>query len=189
VLVVTRGIPEIFPPQIIEETRGELRQAHALLGVSETAFLDFPAPALDTVPGYQLAQAVSAQVRQWQPETVYCPHYGDIHGDHQRVFEAALVACRPVGECPVKRLLCYETPSETDWAPPPTCQTFSPTVFVDISAYLSLKLQAMACYATQIPAQNHPRSPQTLEALARVRGATVNVAAAEGFELVREIRG
>jgi LmbE family N-acetylglucosaminyl deacetylase len=61
-------------------------------------------------------------------------------------------------------------------------------VFVDITDHLGRKLEAMACYATQIPSANHPRSPGTLEALARVRGATVNLPAAEGFELVREIR-
>lgn len=189
VLVVTRGIPEIFPPEHVEEIFRELRVAHQMLGGSGIHFLDFPAPRLDVVPGHALADAIRGVIVKLQAEVVYAPYQGDIHGDHQAVFQATLVASRPINHCPVRRLLCYETLSETDWASPFGNNTFAPTVFVDITDYLERKLRAMACYRTQVKMPPHSRSLQSIEALARVRGGTVSLQAAEAFMLVREITG
>lgn len=187
VAVVTRGIPEVFPPEYVDEIFRELQAAHQLLGGSGIHFLDFPSPQLDTVPGYALADAIRKLIFELQAQIVYVPYLGDLHGDHQAVYQAALVASRPINGCPVRRLLCYETLSETDWASPFGNVTFTPTVFVDISDYLGRKLEAMKCYRTQLKSPPHSRSLQSLEALARLRGGTVSTAAAEAFMLVREI--
>lgn len=187
VLVVTRGIPEIFPPEQIEETRRELEAAHRVLGVSGVHFLDFPAPRLDMIPGHEVADSISQVIRSLQPGVVYMPHRGDIHRDHRVVYHATLVAARPINDCPVRRLLCYETLSETNWAPPIGDETFIPTVFADITSYLNLKLEAMSCYRSQLKSPPHSRSLQALESLARLRGATVSLPAAEAFMLVREV--
>lgn len=187
VLVVSRGMPELFPPEQIEATRVELREAHRLLGVHETSFLDFPAPKLDAVPGYELADAIGRTLRSFAAELMYIPHRGDIHADHQAVYQACLVAARPINRCPVRRILCYETLSETEWSPPTGSDAFIPTVFINITDYLDLKIRAMDCYKSQLKAPPHPRSLETIAALARVRGSTVDLAAAEAFMLVREI--
>lgn len=118
VAVVTRGDPEVFPPAYVEEIFSELRSAHQLLGGAGIHFLDFPSPRLDTVPGYVLADALRKLIFELQARVVYAPYQGDLHGDHQAVYQAALVASRPINGCPVRRLLCYETLSETDWASP-----------------------------------------------------------------------
>lgn len=187
VLIVTRGIPEIFPPEVINGTREELKQAHQLLGISQTYFLDFPAPDLDTIPRRQIADKIGAVIAEYQPETVYTHHYGDIHHDHKAVFQATLVAARPHPTCPVQKILCYETLSETEWAPPFGDDAFIPTIFIDISAYLQKKLAAMSCYQSQLKKAPHARSLEAIEAQARLRGSTVHLAAAEAFMLVREI--
>jgi LmbE family N-acetylglucosaminyl deacetylase len=187
VLVATRGAPELYPSEWIERLLGELRAAHQLLDVSSTHFLDFPAPKLDTVPGYALANGIAGTIQSVQPEIIYVPHRGDIHADHQAVYQATLVAARPISDCSVRTILSYETLSETEWAAPVGDQVFIPTVFVDISGHLERKLEAMACYQTQLRPAPHSRSLQTIEALARLRGATVGLAAAEAFQLVRQI--
>ncbi len=187
VIVVTRAIPELFAHDLVERTRSEARKAHVLLGVRETRFLDFPAPRLDVVPGHEIADALAKQFQDLRPERVYLPHHGDIHSDHGCVYHATLVAARPLANCPVQRLLCYETLSETEWSPPIVGAVFYPTVFVDISAHLPKKLDAMACFETQLKLPPSPRSLPAIEALARYRGATVHVHAAEAFVLVREI--
>ncbi len=187
VLVITRGIPGLFPPEQIEATRQELRRAHDVLGVSGVTFLNFPAPKLDVVAGNDLADAIGRVVRQFRPHTVYAPHRGDIHGDHQATYWATLVATRPINDCPVRRVLCYETLSETEWGPPVGDLAFIPTVFVDITDSLERKLEAMACYHSQLKEPPHPRSLRSIEALARFRGGTVSLDAAEAFMLVREI--
>ena len=187
VLVVTRGAPEIFPPEQIEDTRQELRAAHAVLGVSTVQFLDFPAPKLDTIPGHKLADAIAGVIRSLQPSIIYLPHRGDIHTDHQAVYQATLVAARPINGCSVRQLLCYETLSKTEWAAPFGDDAFIPTVFVDITDYLAQKLKAMDCYHSQLKQPPHSRSLKSIEALARLRGATVSLSAAEAFMLVRQI--
>lgn len=187
VLVVTRGDPQLYPQDDEAAIRREIDAAHGVLGVATTTQLDFPAPRLDTIPGYQLADAIAAILRRLQPQTVYLPHAGDIHLDHQRVFQAALVAARPINRCSVRQLLCYETLSETEWSPPRGDQVFIPNVFVDIAPFLERKLKAMACYEAELQAFPHPRSLQALTALAELRGATVGLTAAEAFALVRQV--
>jgi LmbE family N-acetylglucosaminyl deacetylase len=147
--------------------------------------LDFPAPRLDVVANHELADSIRAIIHATRPSIVYLPHHGDLHADHRAVHRATLVAARPLSACPVLRLLCYECPSETEWGSPEDC--FIPTVFVDISEYLQSKQKALACYQSQLKAPPHSRSLQTIEHLARLRGSTISVDAAEAFVLVREI--
>jgi hypothetical protein len=58
---------------------------------------------------------------------------------------------------------------------------------VDISDVLERKLQALACFRNELKQPPHPRSLRAIEALARVRGSTAGLMAAEAFMLVREI--
>jgi N-acetylglucosamine malate deacetylase 1 len=187
VLVMTRGAPDIYPLDDEAEVRQEAQAAHAILGVSDTYFLDFPAPKLDTIPAHQLADAIATMIRHYQPQIVYLPHRGDIHLDHQKVYQATLVAARPINQCSVRQLLCYETLSETEWAPPWSDTAFVPNIFIDITDYLDLKLKAMHCYQSELQNAPHPRSLQAIETLAKQRGSTVSVSAAEAFMLVRHI--
>lgn len=187
VLIITRGDPELYPDDDEAAIRQEVEAAHQVLGVASTHYLDFLAPRLDTVAGYRLADAIATHLQRLRPQTVYLPHHGDIHLDHQRVYQATLVAARPINHCPVQRLLCYETLSETEWAAPQSSQGFIPNVFVDIEAFLPYKLKAMECYAAEIKSFPHPRSLEAIKALASLRGATVSRSAAEAFCLVRQI--
>lgn len=187
VLVMTRGISDLFSTEQIEETRRELKAAHQILGVMSVRFLDFPAPKLDTVPEYQLADAICDVLRSLDVDLLYIPHRGDIHVDHGSVFRAAMVAARPKNRTLVRRILAYETLSETDWAPPFADAAFLPSVFIDIGDYIKKKLDAMACYKSQLKSFPHPRSLDTIKALARYRGGSVGLSAAEGFMLIREI--
>ena len=118
VLIVTRGVPEIFPPAEIENTRQELYAAHKVLDVANVHFLDFPAPKLDVVPKHELADAIKNLIQSLQPNLIYLPHRGDIHSDHRAVYYSTLVAARPVNGWPIEKLLSYETLSETEWAAP-----------------------------------------------------------------------
>jgi len=76
VLVVTRGSEEIYPKVEIEATRLEMKQAHAILGVRSTTFLDFPAPKLDTIPQHQIVDTISKEIKRLQPEVIYLPTGG-----------------------------------------------------------------------------------------------------------------
>ena len=184
--ILTRGNPAIFSNDFIQQGRAEAGDAHRLLGVKKTLFCDeIPAPGTDTVPLHKIAGIISKWLVSWQAETLYVPHWGDIHTDHRLAYQAALVAARP-GYNSVNRILSYETLSETEWSSYSPEQAFLPTVYVDISDFLDLKKEAMSCFRSQLKDFPHPRSLDGIDALARIRGSTVMVGAAEAFVLVRE---
>jgi LmbE family N-acetylglucosaminyl deacetylase len=85
----------------------------------------------------------------------------------------------------VRRLLSYETLSETDFCLD-TRSPFQPNCFVDITAYLERKLEIVAAYESEIGEFPFPRSIAALRALAAVRGAAAGFMAAEAFMLLRE---
>ncbi len=190
VAIVTNGhlgAPELFSAEGTKKVRSEALQSHKILGVKETFFLDFPAPRLDTIPSYQLSIAISKIIKDKEIGVLYIPHRGDIHKDHRITYEAALVAARPINGCSVKRILAYETLSETEWAPPFGDDAFIPTVFESIEGFLDKKLEAFSCFSTQIKEFPHPRSLKNIEILSNFRGATVGKNNAEAFMLIREI--
>jgi len=189
VLVATRGKPGLYSEDRIINVRNEARAAHVLLGVKETRFLDFHAPDLDITSRAELSRAIAPLIREFGIEELYLPHKGDIHHDHTAIFMAGLVAARPVGDHIVKRIFCYETLSETEWAPPFGDEVFIPTHFVDISQTIDAKCEAMRCFRSQVRPFPSTRSLETIEALAKFRGATVGFHRAEAFMTIRTING
>ena len=188
VCVVTKGQEPMFKKEFIEQGRTECREADARLGVAETIFLDFPAVMLETVPRHELNGKISNLIQQLKPEEVFIPHRGDMQLDHRMVVDAVMVAVRPRGDFFPKRVYAYETLSETGWNIPNTVNEFIPTVYEDVSEFMDIKLKAMQVFESQLGTFPEARSIGAIEALARLRGATVNVRAAEAFCLIREIR-
>ena len=188
VCVVTKGPKLLFKEEIIEQSREECREADKQLGVAETIFLDFPAVMLETVPRYEFNGKISEIIQKIKPDEVYIPHRGDMQLDHQMVADAVMVAVRPRGDYYPKRVYAYETLSETGWNIPNTVNEFIPTVYENISETIFLKLEAMNTFKSQLGIFPNARSLETIEALSKFRGSTVNVEAAEAFTLIREIK-
>lgn len=188
VCVVTKGKSPLFNDEFIEQGRKECRKADKKLGVKETIFLDFPAVMLETVPRYEFNGKISEVVNSIKPDEVYIPHRGDMQIDHQMVVDAAMVAVRPRGINYPKRVYAYETLSETGWNIPNIVNEFIPTVYEDITDTYEVKLEAMAIFESQLSVFPEARSIGAIEALAKYRGATVSVKAAEAFSLIREVK-
>jgi LmbE family N-acetylglucosaminyl deacetylase len=187
VLVASRGSKRLYDQTKVEAVRKEALEAHALLGVTTTFFLDFPAPELDTVPLADISREISKVISELKINVLYLPHRGDIHNDHRVIFNAGLVAARPVGNCTVTEIYAYETLSETEWAAPFGDDAFIPTCFVNVESTLEAKMEAMQCFKSQLKAFPNPRSLETIQALAKFRGATVGFKAAEAFMIIRQI--
>jgi len=187
VLVASRGSQRLYDQTKVEAVRKEALAAHALLGVKQTFFLDFPAPELDTIPLADISREIAKVLTENKINVLYLPHRGDIHNDHRVVFNAGLVAARPVGDYSVKEIYAYETLSETEWAAPFADDAFIPTCFVNVEESLNSKMEAMKCFKSQLKAFPNPRSLETIEALAKFRGATVGFKAAEAFMIIRQI--
>ncbi|MCF3641815.1 PIG-L family deacetylase [Rhizobium sp. TRM95111] len=187
VVVVTEGKPPAYGPDMVARIQNEAREAHALLGVSNTHWLGLPAAALAETAHATLNAALFRIFEELRPKTVLVPFVGDIHVDHQLIFLSSLVASRPHQHGFPERILAYETLSETNWNAPYLAPNFVPNVFIDISQTLGTKAEAMRCFRSQLRDPPHERSIATIEALATVRGATVLTPAAEAFVLVRYV--
>ncbi|MGC9506260.1 PIG-L deacetylase family protein [Baaleninema sp.] len=162
-------------------------QAANCLGIHSVQFHDFPDNRLDTIELIKIVQTIEQAIAQHQPDTVLTHHAGDVNIDHQRVHQAVVTACRPQPGHPVRTLLFFEVPSSTEWQPPGSAPAFLPNWFIDISDTLERKLEALSAYREELRDFPHPRSREAIEALARWRGATVGIRAAEGFVLGRRI--
>lgn len=165
--------------------KNEAAQAHKILGVKETIFLDLPVVALKHVPVAELNQRIFDVVKQIKPEIAFIPHRGDIHTDHHEVSRSAMVALRPHNNPQLKAIYTYETLSETEWDIPSPETAFIPNVWSDISETIDAKLEAMNCYQSQIQDYPHPRSLEAIEALSKTRGSTICVNNAEAFVTIR----
>jgi len=187
VAVVTTGQPPDYSASDVARVRQEAEQAHAILGVKQTLWLDLPAARLVETPRRALNAALQSAIAQTEPTTMLLPFVGDVHIDHQLTFEAGMVAARPHQAAYPATILAYETLSETNWNAPYLTPGFIPNVFIDITDTLDLKLAAMRTYGSQLRASPHERSIEALKALATLRGATVHRPAAEAFVLVRDV--
>lgn len=192
VCIATCGHPPIFNDDLMK-TNGwphtlypEIKKAHDILGVKETFYLDCPAADMESVKRFDLNGRLIELIQKLEPDTIYTPHFGDMQKDHTVLAESIMVAVRPKYKSRVRRVLAYETLSETEWNIPHSKNTFIPNVFVDVEDFIETKLKAMSCYESQLSAFPDPRSLEAVDALAKLRGSTMGSKAAEAFMLIRE---
>jgi LmbE family N-acetylglucosaminyl deacetylase len=171
----------------ISELDDAARRAGDTLGASGVSLHGLPDNRFDTVDLLDLAKLVERLIDEVSPDTVYCQHGGDLNVDHQRTFQAVLTATRPVPGHPVRNVYAFEVRSSTDWAFAQFAPAFRATRFVDISTTIDSKVRALEAYNTEMRPFPHTRSTEAVRALAQTRGATVGVAAAEAFAVVREL--
>lgn len=174
--------------RLIEELHARSRDVARCLSAKDVLLFSFPDNRLDTVPLLDIVKMVENLIDKLQPDVIYTHHGGDLNIDHQIAHRAVLTAARPLKNCPVKEIYAFEVPSSTEWAFGQFQQAFQPNVFVDISATLETKIQAMGLYESEARPFPHPRSPEALRAIAHRWGSVAGVEAAEAFQLIRAIR-
>ena len=183
VLIVSGHLPPLYPPEAFETTRREAEESSKILGASRLEFLKFPGTMVHQIPVSELNGKISRFVRETNPQVVLLP-FPDRHIDHRTIFDASVVACRPIHDSAPRIVLAYETLSETHWNVPGIEPTFAPDFFVDTSVYMEKKQAALNCYASQIHS-SPSRSVDACMALARFRGSQNGCTYAEAFKVVR----
>lgn len=187
VVLLADGITSRAADADVERRVGAAERVAEVLGIEYLAVHRLPDNRMDELARLEVIRLVEAAVAAAEPEIVYGHHGGDLNVDHRRAHEAVLTACRPQpGSC-VRQLRFFETPSSTEWQVPGSGAPFEPSLFVDIGAYLDLKLEALGAYADEMRPWPHARSFEAVTHLARLRGASVGLEAAEAFVLGRMI--
>ena len=184
-IVTTISVELGWGKEKVKQRADEVKRVTELFGFDEVFTLNFPTTQLDRIPMSDLVAGISAVFKSFAPEEVFVPHPSDVHTDHRMVYEAAASCTKWFRYPSVKRVLAYETLSETDFGLG-TDLGFRPNVFVNIEPFLNEKLRAMELYTSELGAFPFPRSLEAIRALATLRGASSGFKAAEAFELLRE---
>ena len=183
-IITTKAYTPDWSEEFIKNREKEIKESNKILGIKKIYFLNYPTVKLDTIPQKDLNNSIAKIVNKVKPDIAYIPFKGDLNKDHRILFEASLVALRPINhKC--KKILAYEVLSETEWGQ--EIEVFKPNVYVDITDTIDIKLEAMKAYKSELKSFPHPRSLEAIKALAIKRGSEIGVKYAESFYLVREI--
>jgi len=115
---------------------------------------------------------VEAVVAETGADLIYVHAPEDSHQDHRATAAATLSAARRLS-----RVLHYQSPSTL---------SFAPTVFVDVTAFLSGKLAALAAHGSQVELSAMVE-PDAVKASARHWGAQARIGYAEAFAPTRMV--
>ena len=163
------------------------RACAQVLGIEEPRFLQLPDQKLDTFSALEMAQHIEKAIRDIEPEVIFTHHGGDINKDHQVLYEASMVATRPLPNQRVRQVYTYETISSSEWGIDGFHSRFTPNTFVDINDTLAAKIEGFSKYESEI--RTYPtsaRSPRGIEIRAQDWGTRVGLLAAEPFQLIRQ---
>jgi len=172
--------------QSIAQRKNQALKASSILGVRTIDFLDYPDQTLDLVSLAEISNKILDHIKKIKPDIVYTHHWSDVNQDHRRAFEATLIAARPTPKSTIKSVICFETPSSTEWGF--TNQQFVPNLFVDISSTITKKLAAFNQYKREMQPYPHPRSKESLTNRSKYWGSSVGLRYAEAFQIIREIK-
>ncbi len=162
------------------ELKEDCHQALALLGVNkEDIYLgDFSDNEIDKHSLLELIHWIEPILGKIKPDLVLTHHRYCTNIDHQYCHEAMVVASRPSVGSHIP-LLCGEVPSSTGYLKP---VQWDPTCFVEVSeAQVAAKIASMQAYKDEARPDPHPRSPEVLKALAKLRGSESGFYFAEAF--------
>lgn len=165
--------------------KSEIDEVAEKFGFEEVYQLDFETTKLDVAPIESLVKKIARLIEHFQPTEILIPHQGDIHSDHRIISEATMSSIKWFRSPSISRVLAYETLSETNFNLVRANQ-FLPNFYVDISEYISEKIQILDLYKSEIGAHPFPRSIAAVESLAKLRGSASGFHAAEAFELLYE---
>lgn len=171
-----------------EDLRARNRAAYdscKLLGAQEPLFLGFPDNRMDTIALLDVVQKLEKVIMEIRPSIIYTHHDEDLNVDHRITSQAVLTACRPQPGCCVNEIYSFEILSSTNWTSCSIRSTFFPNRFVDISLAIELKIKALNIYDQEMRDYPHSRSIEAVKSLAKYRGSTVGMTAAESFHVVR----
>ncbi|WHY76633.1 PIG-L deacetylase family protein [Neobacillus sp. WH10] len=173
----------------LDELNSDMHEAIKHIGANRIITGTFPNIAFNTVNHVELVQFIEKAIIETQSEVIITHHPTDLNNDHYHTSIACQAAVklyqRRQDVKPLKELLFMEVPSSTDWALNNSMNRFNPNVFIEIGEEsLNKKIEALSMYRGVMREYPHPRSKETLKALAVLRGSQSGTYYAEAFESV-----
>ena len=189
-LLITALTPEAgWTQEQVLRRDHEIDQVRQGLGIQpENLYrLGFQTAQLDQVPTSELISGIGRIFQEFMPEEVFLPHPGDIHSDHRITFESCAACTKWFRYPSVRRILTYETLSETDFGLDQVAGAFRPNLFVDITDHLNRKLELLGIYQSELGMHPFPRSIDAVTSQCLLRGVQRGVKAAEAFQILKSL--
>jgi N-acetylglucosamine malate deacetylase 1 len=161
-------------PGDVARRRAEALEGARILGAEPRLVLDGALRRAEDVKHYELVALVDALVRELEPALVITSGSSAGQRDHLLVHSACL---------PAQRLRQFDFLSYDPGACGPVPAPFHPRAYVDITAAIELKMQAIAAHASRFETRD-PALEQYRD-MARLNGRMVGVPYAEGLEVIR----
>jgi len=175
---------QLLRDQKLSNLRSDCEKALAVLGVRlENIYLgEFSDNEIDKHTLLELIHWLEDLIKKVRPDAIITHHRFCTNIDHQYCHEAAVVATRPGVDSHIP-IFCGEIPSSTGYLKP---AQWEPNLFVEVSEEdVQTKIKSMEAYETEARPDPHPRSPEVLRALAKVRGSESGFFFAEAFMVQR----
>ncbi|MEU4619546.1 PIG-L deacetylase family protein [Actinoplanes sp. NPDC023801] len=147
-------------------TAGRRREAEAAARALDCLLIWGSLVDCEVSPDAATIALIERAVAETEADVVYVHAPDDSHQDHRAVAAATISAARHG-----RRILHYRSPSTT---------RFEPSLFVDISAHLNRKIDALSCHRSQVE-NSAMVDPEVVAASARHFGAQARVRYAEAF--------
>ncbi len=176
-----------YTQELIKKTQYSIDNVNLAYGFDSFINLKLHTMRLDTIIFYDLIEKIGVAINNIKPDTLYLPNRSDIHTDHKITFQAVYSCTKQFRYPFIKRVLMYETLSETEFSPALAENAFLPNTFVDITDYIDKKIEIMKLYDTEIMPDPLPRSVHAIKGLAAFRGSRIGVIYAEAFQSLFDI--
>jgi len=168
----------------------DLLKSHEVLGISKCYLGEYTDSNFHNADHRDMVQFIEGAIRDFEPDTIFTQHPGDINTDHYwtaaSCFEAFRLWQRGREDVhPIEGLYLMEVQSSTDWALNPSEKRFNPNTYVPVSDEAVIaKMAALNVYENVIRPHPHPRSMWAIETLPLMRGTQCGAEQAEAFECV-----
>jgi N-acetylglucosamine malate deacetylase 1 len=184
----TKSVEKGLEALDLEAFEAQARGALAVLGIDSVRFDRLPDNRFDQVPLLDIVKAIEAEKPGFRPDRVYTNSPFDLGQDQRLTCRAVTTAFRPLPGDNEVDLVAFEVLSSTEWNHGTGGRRFEPNLFIDIDSALEKKCAAFGRLLTETRDWPHARSQQAIAHHARARGASVGLAAAESFMLMRSVR-
>ncbi|MBC8555278.1 MAG: PIG-L family deacetylase [Candidatus Brocadiales bacterium] len=162
----------------------DCKKANKILGSNGIVLKDFPDNRFDSIGLLDIVKVIEDFLIEKKVQAVFTHHRGDLNIDHQITNRAVVTACRPSSKFSPDYILTFDVLSSTEWHFGSRENLFSPNLFVNVEKELKYKIDAMACYDSEIHHFPLPRSTESIESQAKRYGSMSNYSFAEAFELI-----
>lgn len=172
-----------YSTEAIQTRRKEMDRVRKATGYSSFYDLCLKPAALEQYASGDIIVQIKQVFDDVCPELVFLPFPHDAHSDHGVVYKCALACTKPFRAPYVRKVLCMDIISETNYATSP----FWADCYVDITSFIEEKIKIAAYYQSEIQEPPFPRSKEGIRAQARFCGISCYREYAEAFQIVKEI--